>query len=69
MSINFTANRSDNNDKDNLTNWISTGTLSNLAAEFYDFNWETDGWTTADNRPALKISNGAKLVIPHSIFK
>ena len=48
--------------------WQSTGIYPNLQAQFNNFNWKTDGWTTVNGSPALNISGGASLDISYPIF-
>lgn len=48
--------------------WQSTGVYPNLQAQFNNFNWKTDGWTTVNGSPALNISGGASLDISYPIF-
>ena len=48
--------------------WKSTGE-ADVSAEFNDFNWITNGWTTVDGAPALNVSGGASLRIPYKIFE
>lgn len=59
----------DNAIVDTRDSWISRGTIPGVVAEFGNFNWKTNGWVKVDGSPALNISDGATLRIPHKIFQ
>ncbi len=65
-----TAIDNGNNDK-NV--WISTGLIKQnnapIRAIFSDFDWTNGGWTTAEGRSALHLTNKSKLEIPYPIFE
>lgn len=70
MLFELKASQTNNNDKINREIWKSHELSEKpIQAIFTDFDWETNGWELIDDRPALKISNGASLEIPYAIFE
>lgn len=69
LQVCFVADKTHNNTiVETRDVWRSTGIYPNLQAQFNNFNWKTDGWTTVNGSPALNISGGASLDISYPIF-
>lgn len=69
LQVCFVADKTHNNTiVETRDVWRSTGIYPNLQAQFNNFNWKTDGWTTVNGSPVLNISGGASLDISYPIF-
>ena len=70
LYLSMVAPYTDNKDEANRTNWpVYTEDGVVITPKFNDkFDWSTNGWLLKDDRPALKISNGAQLHVPYKIF-
>ena len=65
-----TEGRSNNTSLERRLQWEYTNDKNEtLKANLIDFNWKNNGWYTDDaGRNCLRISNGAKVEIPFSLF-
>lgn len=71
--VEFVAEQTDNNDLEKRTEWPyfygkKEAQENELKPTFTNFDWTNNGWELRDERPALKIANGAQLEIPYKIF-
>ena len=71
--VEFVAEQTDSNNLERRTEWPyfygkDKAEENELKPIFTNFDWINNGWELRDERPALKIANGAQLEIPYKIF-
>lgn len=69
LHFSMVAPYTDNKNEADRTNWpVYHRNGEVIIPLFKNFDWQTNGWMLRDDRPALKISNGAELHVPYKIF-
>ena len=63
LQLNLTIGDRANDDVDR-----DVWTYKDIACDFEDFNWSTNGWITENGVTRLRLTNGAKLYVPFAPF-